>query len=193
MRSALALALCCTAPAQVAILQIQITQGDGAVHAPGARTPHPLTVTVTDETGRPVEGAAVSFHVPEEGPGGTFANGMRTEVQSTDGQGRATVSMLQVNRVSGRFQIRIIASKEQARAGVISSQYVAEANSGAARPAGTTVMRSKRRKWMMGAAVAAGGALAGILASGRSGSRNSPAPETPAPSIGTPTITVGKP
>src|SRR5436190_9360824 len=130
--AALAVTLVCPAIAQVAILQIQVLEGDGAVHAPGSRSSRPLIVAITDETGRPVSGAAVSFHLPEEGPGGAFANGLHTDVAVTDAQGRVALHGLQVNRVPGRFQIRVIANKEQARAGVMSSQYVAELHSGAA-------------------------------------------------------------
>jgi hypothetical protein len=86
----LAVTLLCSAIAQVAVLQIHFIEGEGAVHAPGSRTPRPLTVEVTDETGKPVSGAAVSFHLPDEGPGGAFANGLRTEVAITDVQGRVS-------------------------------------------------------------------------------------------------------
>ena len=62
LAAALVVALSGSATAQVAILQIQIVEGEGAVYAPGARSARPLAVEVTDETGRPVAGAAVSFH-----------------------------------------------------------------------------------------------------------------------------------
>jgi hypothetical protein len=130
--TALVVALSCTATAQVAVLQIRVIEGEGAVQAPGSRSKRPLTVEVTDETGKPVEGATVSFHLPEEGPGGVFANGMRTEVAVTDSHGHAGVHGLQLNRAPGRFQIRIVASKEQARAGMVSFQYIAGPGNGAA-------------------------------------------------------------
>jgi hypothetical protein len=41
---------------------------DGAVYRKGARATRGLTVLVTDETGKPLEHAAVSFRLPEEGP-----------------------------------------------------------------------------------------------------------------------------
>lgn len=180
------------AAAQVAILQIQVVEGEGAVHLAGSRQARPLTVEITDETGKPVEGAAVSFHLPENGPGGTFANGLRTEVVLTDSRGRAGLRTLQLNRTPGRFEIRIVASKEQARAGTVSFQYIAEPKSGAAAVSGR-----RHRKWVALAALAAGGAVAGILVAGRSGG---PAPAvppagTPVPTltIGLPAITVGKP
>ena len=54
------MALAVVALAQVAILQIKVVEGEGAVHPPGARSPRPLTIEITDETGRPVPGAAVT-------------------------------------------------------------------------------------------------------------------------------------
>jgi len=185
--------------AQVAILQIRVVDGDAGVHAPGERSARPLTVEVTDETGRPVVGAAVSFHLPEDGPSGSFANGLRTDVVTTDDLGRATLRSLQVNRIPGRFQIRIIASKEQARAGIVSSQYIGgpEGATGTLAPSAPVRHASRNHghaKWIAILAAAGGGAAAG-LAAGRS-HRSSPA--TPAPTaapatIGAPSITVGKP
>ena len=190
--TAFVLALSWTAAAQVAILQIRVVEGEGAVHAPGSRGGRPLTVEVTDETGKLVEGAAVSFHLPDNGPGGIFANGLRTEVAVTDSHGHASVRGLQFNRTSGRFMILVVASKEQAHAGMASFQYIAEPGSGAAATAGSL---HGYRKWIVVAVLAGGGAAAAILASGKSGS--TPAATAPVPTvtltIGTPVITVGKP
>jgi len=167
------------------------------VHAPGSRSARPLTVTVTDETGRPVEGAAVTFHLPENGPGGSFGNGLRTEVATTDARGRASAPSFQLNRTPGRFAIRIIASKEQARAGMESFQYVAEINSGAASAPAAKSAASGRWKWAL-AALVAGGAVGGVVASRSRGNSGSPAPASAQPpatpvSIGTPVITVTPP
>ena len=179
--------------AQVAILQIRVIEGEGAVHLPGSHGTRPITVEITEETGKPVSGAAVSFHLPENGPGGAFVNGLRTEVVITDVHGRASLHGLLANRIPGRFQIRILASKEQARAGTVSFQYVAEPKGGAATSSATP---ASRRKWIVLAAVA-GGAVAGIVASrGGAASPAAAVPSAPAPpvlSIGTPSITVGKP
>jgi hypothetical protein len=186
----LALALAGTSAAQVSILQIQVIEGEGVVHSPGARATRPITVAVLDESDKPMSGAAVSFHLPETGPGGAFSNGMRTDVAITDAHGRASVRGFQANRLPGRFQIRIVASKEQARASTVSFQYVGESAARAADARG-------RRKWVVVAA-AAGGVLAGALASRGS----SPQPATARPvvtppvtptTIGIPTISVGKP
>ena len=210
LAAALVVALSGSATAQVAILQIQIVEGEGAVYAPGARSARPLAVEVTDETGRPVAGAAVSFHLPETGASGTFGNGLRTEVATTDERGRAPLRGLQLNRTPGRFEIRIIASKEQARAGTVSFQYIADPASEIARAAGTaptpgTVPAHRAShghgKWIViGIAVAggavAGGAAAGLVA-GRSNGKTPPpgsaVPAVTAVSVGNPTVTVGKP
>ncbi len=119
-----------------------MVEGEGAVHGPGARSTRPLTVEVTDENGKPVEGAAVSFHLPEEGAGGSFPNGLRTAVATTDARGRASVHGLQANRIPGRFQVRILASKEQVRAGIVSFQYVGEPAGGPTSAAARTAPES---------------------------------------------------
>ena len=120
------LALPCVAMAQIAVLQIKVLEGEGAVHPPGARIARPSTVEVTDETGQPVAGAAVSFQLPPEGPSGLFSNGLRTDLVLTDAAGRASIHSVQLNRTGGQFRIRITAVKEQARAGAVSTQYIGE-------------------------------------------------------------------
>lgn len=190
------------AEGQTAILRLRVVEGEGAVHAAGSRNTRPLTVEVTDETGKPVEHAAVSFHLPDDGPSGAFLNGLRTDIAMTDSAGRARVRGLQWNRIPGRFQIRIVASYEQVRAGVVSFQYIegppvsaAAATSAAALPAGSG-HGSSHTKWIVAAALAAGGAAAGILL-GHSGSAATPAASSvatpPVVTIGNPVITVGKP
>jgi hypothetical protein len=187
-----------SALAQVAILQIRVIEGEGAVHLPGVRNPRPITVEITEETGKPVAGAAVSFHLPEQGPGGSFVNGLRTEVVVTDARGRASLHGLTANRVPGRFQIRILASKEQARAGTVSFQYVAEPKGGVALIAASP---ARHRKWILLGAAIAGGAVASLAVARGGGPGQGAASQTPsAPitvpltlTIGTPTITVGKP
>jgi hypothetical protein len=121
---ALVCAFPCVAMAQIAVLQIKVLEGDGAVHQAGVHITHPLTVEVTDENGRPVPSAAVSFQLPPDGPGGLFSNGLRTDLVVTDANGRAALHALQLNRTGGQFRIRITAVKEQARAGIVSLQYI---------------------------------------------------------------------
>ena len=187
--AALLLCVSSAASGQVAVLQIQIVEGEGAIHQPGARTSRALVVEIGDETGKPIAGAAVSFHLPEDGPGGTFASGLRTDVAITDAKGRAAIRAFTANRTPGRFQIRIVASMEQARAGTVSFQYIADLKPG------TTATASHRKRWVAIAAAVGGGAAAALIA-GRSGTTAVPASPVPVPStfsIGSPTISVGKP
>ena len=194
----------CVATAQIAILHIRVTEGDGAVHRAGSRAVRPLTVEVTDETGRPQPDTAVSFHLPEDGPGGICGNGLRTDVVMTDAQGRASLKTLQLNRVSGPFRIRIIAAKEQARAGILSLQYIADPKGAAAAtstatapaPAPAKSLQRRSRKWLVVALVAAGVVAGGIGARSSAGKSAGSAASASAPaqvSVGVPTISLGKP
>ena len=165
------------------------------MHPPGSKTSRPLAVEITDETGKPVAGAAVSFHLPEDGPSGTFINGLRTAVATTDSRGIAALHGLKVNRIPGKFQIRIVASKEQARAGAVSSQYVGELQGGTASTAAARAVHG-RGKWIALAALAGGAAIAATaLGTGRSSSTPAPpaTPAAPTLTIGPPAISVGKP
>ncbi len=186
LAGALVLALPFAASAQVGILQIKVLEGEGAVHTAGARTTRPLVVSVTDETGRPVAGAAVSFRLPEEGPGGTFGGGLRSDLAITDDHGRASMRRFQVNRFPGQFEIRISVAKEQVRAGTVSFQYVSDA-----KQAGAAAGRWRRWKTVMvvAAAAAAGGAAAAKLG----GPAEAAGAGAAAVSVGSPVITVGKP
>jgi hypothetical protein len=183
------------AVAQVAVLHIQVIEGEGAVNAAGSRNARPLAVEVTDETGKPVESVSVSFHLPEDGPGGTFGNGLRTDVTVTDSAGRANLHTIVLNRTPGRFAIRIVASKEQARAGIMSFQYISEPPGNSTKS--VAAAKHSPLKWVVIAALAAGAATAGVLIAGKSGSNSAPASTPAAPAatitIGGPTLTVGKP
>ena len=202
MRVSLAIALPGLLLSQVAILQVRVVDGEGAVYAPGSRSARGLVVQVTDETGRPVSGAAVSFRLPDEGPSGLFANGLRSELAITDTQGRASVRGFQVNRVPGPFEIRITVAKDQVRAGTISRQYIADSRTATASTTATqpaTAPRVKRPsnsrgKWVVLTLVlagAAGGGTAYLLS--RSQGTATTQPTQPTLSIGIPTITIGKP
>jgi hypothetical protein len=188
----LLLSLAAVGSAQIAILQIQVVEGEGAIHQPGARSSRLLVVEVSEETGKPVAGAAVSFHLPDDGPSGAFASGLRTDVAVTDTHGRAALHAFQANRTPGRFEIRIVASKEQARAGTVAFQYIAELKPGTA----AAKSKAHRSRWMAVAAVAVGGGVAAAIGASRGGSTPTPTPPAVTPTvftIGAPNISVGKP
>ncbi len=206
--------------AQVAGLQIKVVEGDGTVHSGGVRATRPLTVEITDESGRPVAGAAVSFHLPQQGASGLFFNGLRTDLAITDAGGRATVRGFQLNRIPGAFQIRITASKDQARAGTISNQRIAgptnvlttvsepprkEPEKDQIEPVvRRTVVRPKPaaahhsgKKWLMVAIAAAGAAAGGVVAHSRLSSQSpsvtQPIPAPPTLTVGVPIVTIVHP
>jgi hypothetical protein len=175
------------------IVQLKVVEGEGTVYRTGTRATRGLTVLVTDETGKPVENAAVSFRLPDEGATGVFSSGLRTEVITTAANGRATVWGMQWNKTPGPVEIRITTVKDEARAGIVSTQYLSDAIAPKAGGEGTFSASHKgRTKWVLIAA-AAGGAVAG-LAFGRSKSTAAAStPATPATSIGNPSINIGHP
>ena len=109
---------------EVVILQIKVLEGDALVQVAGSRASRSITVQISDETGKPVEGARVSFRLPDEGPGGVFRNGLRTEVLATGPDGLASVKGMKWNGTPGPFGVRVVAAKDRARAGVAIPQYL---------------------------------------------------------------------
>jgi hypothetical protein len=194
-RSMLCCALAWAVPANAAVIvQLKVVEGDGAVYRTGARASSGLTVLVSDETGRPLEHAAVSFRLPEEGPGGVFGSGLRTEVVNTGPDGRATVWGMQWNKTAGPVEIRITAIKEQARAGIISTQYLSDALAPKAGGEGTFSAPHKgHAKWILIAVAVGGGAAAGFAFAGSKRTAAGSASGPVGVMIGNPSINVGHP
>jgi hypothetical protein len=113
---------------EVVILQMRVVEGEGLVHTAGTRSTRPLTVLICDETGKPVEGASVSFRLPDEGPGGSFRGGLRSEVARTGANGQASIRNVEWNELPGPFQIRVIAARDRTRAGIAVPLYLAGRN-----------------------------------------------------------------
>jgi hypothetical protein len=177
-----------------AILQIRIIEGEGLVYAAGSRATRGITVQVTDETGKPVEGASVSFRLPEDGPSGAFSTGSKSEIATTRADGRASVWGMQWNRTAGSMEVRITAVKGQARAGTICSSYISEAAAGLVSASDSRVGGGSSHKWVWILLVAAGAVGAGAVVAAGGKSSSSSAPTAAAgPSIGTPSITIGHP
>jgi hypothetical protein len=173
-----------------AILRIRVLEGEGAVYHIGARATRGVTVQVTDETGKPVDGARVSFRLPESGPTGVFSTGARTEIATTRADGRASVWGMQWNRSPGAFEIRVTAEKGQTRAGAVCAQYLSDSPETAVQTARMGPPRGHR--WMWLALGVAGAAAAGAVAAA-SKSKPEPASTASSVTIGTPTITLGHP
>lgn len=174
------------------ILTIRVAEGDGAAYPIGSRATRGMTVLVMDETGRPVEGATVSFTLPASGPGGVFSSGARSEIAATRADGRAAVWGMQWNRTPGPFEIRITAVKGQARAGVVSSQSLS--NAPEVRDAAPRKVHagwgSHKLLWIsLAVAGAAAAGVAGVAA--RKSSAAAASSVTTRLKIGTPTISLG--
>lgn len=179
---------CAPLQAQSGLLEARVVEGDGQVNMPGSRISRPLVIEVTDETGTRVPDAILSFRLPEDGVTGTFRNGLKTEILRTDSDGRAAMRSLVSGGLAGQFQVRVTAAKGDARAGVISTQFIAPVDH--LRYRGRLgILRPNRRVLEIGAlvvAVAAAGYVKEVRSSGG-------ASVTSPPVIGSPTITVGKP
>ncbi len=177
-----------------ALLQIRVVDGEGELHPCGGRATHGLIVQITDETGKPVENATVSFRLPDEGPTGTFASGLRSEIVTTTPEGRAAVWGMLWNRAPGRVDVRITASKGQARAGSIAGLFLSD-KVPAKTVASSTGQGGHGRLLlyvvMAGAAAAVGGAVA--LRGASSAQPAAAAATLESLQIGNPTISVGKP
>jgi len=191
--------LCCALAGAFAlngsvIVQLKVIEGEGSVYRTGTRATRGLTVLVTDETGKPLQNAAVSFRLPDEGASGLFSSGLRTEVVTTGLDGHATVWGMQWNKTAGPVEIRITAVKEQARSGIVSTQYLSDST--AAKSGGDGVFQASHKghaKWLI-IAGAAGGAAAAGMAFGHSKAAMPVATAAPAPiQIGNPSITIGHP
>ena len=178
------------------IVQLRVVDGEAAVHATASRATRGITVQVTDETGKPVDGATVSFRLPEQGPSGTFNGGLKTEVVSTRADGKATVFGMQWNKIPGPFEVRITAVKDQARAGLVSTQYLSEAVAKAEQSGGTGTFQAShkpRAKWLIVAGAVAAGAGAGMVLARPHTPTAPPVSPIPPTVIGTPSIIIGGP
>jgi hypothetical protein len=72
-------------------LNIRIVGGQGQKYVLGSRATRGVTVEIMDDLGKPVEGATVAFRLPDQGAGGVFSNGSKTEVAASRVDGRVQV------------------------------------------------------------------------------------------------------
>jgi hypothetical protein len=191
--------LCCVLAFAVSanastIVQLKVVDGEGVVYRTGTRATRGLTVLVTDEAGKAVDMAAVSFRLPDQGASGTFSTGLRTELVTTGPDGRATVWGMQWNKTPGPVEIRVTATKDQASAGIVSTQYLSDSVGPATGGEGVFTASHGGHKWAWVAAVAAVGAGAGAYFLLHSSSKNDASGVSPVTgvSIGSPTIGVGQ-
>lgn len=148
-------------PSAAGRIHIVIVEGEGAINNVRQRVAREPIIQVEDENRKPVGGAAVTFLMPNQGPGAAFSNGSRSLTITTDSQGRAVARGLRPNNVNGRYEIRINASHQgRTDSAVISQTNVLPA---AAAAAGLTA------KLIAILAIAGGAAVAGTVAATRGG------------------------
>jgi hypothetical protein len=176
-----------------AILHLRVIEGEGTVYPIGSRATRGITVQVTDETGKPVENAAVTFRLPAEGPTGAFSTGERIAVVATAADGTAVVWGMQWNRTPGPFEVRITAAKSGATAGTVCTLYLTDALISSAPPAESSGSRlgGRAKLWILVGLV--GAAAVGVAVAGGGGAAAAAAPSTGGPQIGPPAITIGRP
>lgn len=167
-------------------LRIVIVEGEGAINNIKQRVNREPIVQVEDEDRKPVPGASVTFFLPSQGPGGTFANGTNSMTATTNAQGQAVARGIRFNNQAGTMEIRVAASVRGQTASAIITQtnVLGSASSG---PSGGGMSRTT--KILIIAAVVGGGAALGILATHRGGSTTT----TPTTTIAPGTVTVGAP
>jgi hypothetical protein len=188
-----AVLLCAAGGMAQTALRISVVEGDGAVYEAGSRATRGITVLVTDAAGNPVPGATVTFTLPREGAGGTFADGGKTLMVTTRADGKAAAWGMQWNHTPGAFEVRVTAAKDGARAGLVCQQYLKEKTLPQAGGSGTFQKDHHYKKWLLTGLVVGGAVVGGMaFAKGHTSQSSGMAPLPPA-SIGTPTITVGHP
>src|SRR5579863_5918989 len=78
-------------------LRVLVVEGDGTINNIKQRVNVELVVEVRDESQRLIDGAAVVFFLPAQGPSGTFSNGTKALTTSTDRLGRASATGIHPN------------------------------------------------------------------------------------------------
>jgi hypothetical protein len=164
-------------------LKVMALAGNGEMNDLERKVMAPLVVDVLDQNGRPVEGAAVVFRFPLNGPSASFSNGEKAKTVRTNADGQAAALDWTANSQVGKFQVRVSASRGNELGEVVISM------SNVARIADEKKSRDKHKSvwsspWVkIGIAAAAAGAVAGIVLATRGGST-----PTVSASPGTPTI-----
>ena len=87
-------------------LRIVVLEGGNAINSIPLMRSVPPVIEVHDGNDFPVEGAAVTFTLPDIGPGGTFAGGATKFSTRTDSHGQAGAPLI-LPRTAGKFQIKV--------------------------------------------------------------------------------------
>jgi len=169
------------------ILKITVVEGDGAFNDIKKKTAHDAVVEVRDENNRLVPDARVVFSAPSAGPGGSFENGQKTYIATTDAMGRAKSRGFKPNTSEGRFQIKVTASDD----GRTGSTVISQSNT-LAGGTGFEPNKSHKTRYIL-VGVLGGAAVGGVVAATHGGGTAAVASPPVPTTISTGTITVGGP
>jgi hypothetical protein len=172
-----------------ATLQIIIVEGEGAINNVKQRVNREPIVQVEDENHKPVAGAAIIFFLPNDGPGGTFANGSSTFTTTSNSQGQAVARGIRFNNQAGSMQVRVTASfGGQTASAVINQTNVLGIAASGASVGGLSLAT----KLLIIGAVVGAGVAAGVVIANHGGGGSTPTiPSTVTITPGT--VTVGGP
>ena len=159
----LAVLLCAVlARSATTVPRIEVLEGDGAINNIRLHRAKEPVVRVVDQDGHPIPNVAVTFLLPTQGAGGTFADGKTLITVMSDKDGQAVGHGLRPNGSAGQFQIRVTTSLEGQAATTNISQTNAEPAAG--KGSSKTILIVA----LVGGAAAAGAAVA--LGKGKSSS-----------------------
>jgi hypothetical protein len=159
----LAVLLCAVlARSATTVPRIEVLEGDGAINNIRLHRAKEPVVRVVDQDGHPLPNVAVTFLLPTQGAGGTFADGKTFITVMSDKDGQAVGHGLRPNGNAGQFQIRVTTSLEGQAATTNISQTNAEPAAG--KGSSKTILIVA----LVGGAAAAGAAVA--LGKGKSSS-----------------------
>ncbi|MCC6536180.1 MAG: hypothetical protein IT162_01435 [Bryobacterales bacterium] len=178
-------------------IAVEAVTGEGAIHNVQDRSVPAPRVRVVDRRGQPVEGAFVTFRLPDAGPGARFAGG-RIFTVTADVHGEAQAPAMQPVPQLGSWDVRVTATHKGEFARLSIAQINAAPVDAVVAPSGGGPASVGRpRRMLLVAAVLAGGAAAaslGLVGRGssagaaRSGGVSVPPVTAPAPGL---SITAG--
>ena len=106
-------------------LHVHLVDGPGLAQ-PQTKSSKGFVFQVTDSAGSPVTGAAVALRLPEDGPNGSFASGLRAWVAYSDAAGIARFPVIEWGAQSGQAQLKISAAKGPSHTALMIEQQVGE-------------------------------------------------------------------
>jgi hypothetical protein len=179
-------------------LRIEIVEGADAVVPAQALSARRFAVVVKNSAGAPAAGVTVHFRLPAQGPSGAFASGLRTESTVTGPKGEAAVYGIRWGAEAGKSEIQVAAVSGELRAETSIPVEISAAAKPAREDRANPAYRSNggSKKWVILLAAGAAAAAGIAASSGKGGSAPTYAPPAAVvvtPTIGTPTITIGKP